>query len=70
MGVYAPSSIGDRIWNDVNGNGAQDAGEVGLANLLVTLYHADGTPTGLTAMTDSDGNFLFTDLMPAVTCSE
>ena len=27
FGVYQPVKIGDFVWNDVNGNGVQDAGE-------------------------------------------
>ncbi|MBD3793907.1 MAG: hypothetical protein IE889_07095, partial [Campylobacterales bacterium] len=30
MGIYAPVSLGDRVWNDSNANGVQDAGEVGV----------------------------------------
>ncbi|MFN8440445.1 MAG: SdrD B-like domain-containing protein [Caldilineaceae bacterium] len=64
MGVYSAASIGDRVWSDVNGNGAQDAGEIGVANVVVTLYHADGTPTGFSTTTDSTGNFIFEQLAP------
>ena len=37
------SSIGDTVWNDTNGNGLQDPGEVGVADAVVTLRgDADG----------------------------
>lgn len=35
----ATASIGDRVWIDSNGNGRQDAGEVGVNNVEVTLYY-------------------------------
>lgn len=31
-------SIGDRVWQDDDGDGIQDSGELGLANITVTLY--------------------------------
>ena len=30
--------LGNRVWNDANGNGVQDAGETGIANVTVELY--------------------------------
>ncbi len=38
----APISIGNRVWNDTNGNGIQDAGESGIANVLLELVDANG----------------------------
>lgn len=38
----APISIGNRVWNDANGNGIQDAGESGIANVLLELVEANG----------------------------
>ncbi|MCW3107979.1 MAG: hypothetical protein JWQ09_2485 [Segetibacter sp.] len=35
--------IGDFVWNDLNGNGIQDAGEPGINGVLVTLTFEDGT---------------------------
>lgn len=34
------AEIGDRVWIDVNGNGVQDTGEVGLDGVTVRLYSA------------------------------
>ncbi|MEI2421217.1 SdrD B-like domain-containing protein, partial [Arthrospira platensis SPKY2] len=42
-GLYQPVSIGDRVWNDLNNNGIQDAGEPGLPNITVTLFES-GNP--------------------------
>lgn len=53
-------TLGDRVWKDVNGNGLQDPGEPGLAELEVTLTDAAGaqqfTDTG------ASGDYLFTSL--------
>jgi uncharacterized repeat protein (TIGR01451 family) len=52
-------SIGDFIWHDLNGDGAQDAGEPGIAGVTVTLT---GGPGG-TSVSGSDGLYpLFSDL--------
>lgn len=58
------SSIGDYVWNDVNGNGIQDAGEPGIAGFPVTLTgtDVDGNPITASTTTDAAGNYLFTDL--------
>lgn len=55
-------SIGDKVWNDLNNNGIQDAGEPGVAGVTVTLYGADGTTVIATTTTDALGNYLFTNL--------
>jgi hypothetical protein len=54
--------IGDRIWLDENGDGVQDAGESGIANVMVT---ASNTVTGVvsTNWTDRTGGYLFGDLL-------
>lgn len=36
------SFIGDFVWNDLNGNGIQDAGEPGINGVLVTITFEDG----------------------------
>lgn len=55
----APLEIGNRVWNDANANGVQDAAESGIANVTVELYRANvlvGTTT-----TDAVGQYLFTN---------
>ena len=61
-GVKKPASLGDRVWEDINGNGLQDNGEPGIPGVTVTLYNCDGTPTGKTAVTAANGNYLFSNL--------
>ncbi len=58
----AKATIGDKVWNDVNGNGVQDAGEPGVAGVTVTLYAGDGTTVIGTTTTDGAGNYIFTNL--------
>ena len=55
-----PSSIGNFVWNDVNANGKQDAGEPGLANVTVKLTLPDASVQ--TKTTDANGAYSFTGL--------
>ncbi|WP_442482034.1 SdrD B-like domain-containing protein [Aeoliella sp. SH292] len=66
-------SIGDRVFADIDNDGVLDAGESGIAGVVVSLYedtNADGTYTdGVDAFladdtTDSSGFYLFEDLLP------
>ncbi|MEM9217341.1 MAG: NF038122 family metalloprotease [Cyanobacteria bacterium P01_F01_bin.150] len=57
------SSIGDRVWHDANGNGIQDAGEKGLANVEVQLRTSDlGFISSV--RTDANGYYSFNNLTP------
>ncbi len=51
-GNPAMAAIGDYVWLDVNGDGAQGSGEPPIAGVRVNLYESDG----VTAVTDSAGN--------------
>lgn len=53
--------IGDFVWFDLNGNGIQEPGESGLANVTVALYRADGQLVQTTT-TDVNGIYRFTGL--------
>ncbi|MBX3011815.1 MAG: hypothetical protein KF832_09935 [Caldilineaceae bacterium] len=55
----APLEIGNRVWQDTNGNGVQDPGEPGLDGVTVELYR-DGLLVGMTT-TANGGEYLFTD---------
>lgn len=62
------ASIGDRVWDDVNGDGVQDAGEPGLSGVGITLRHdADDNGTFetliTTATTTGTGGYGFADLL-------
>jgi uncharacterized repeat protein (TIGR01451 family) len=62
-GIMQVASIGDRVWNDVNDNGLQDAGELGVAGVTVTLYDSGGTVVSTTT-TNASGSYLFDNLVP------
>ncbi len=59
----APIQIGNRIWADCNGNGIQDADEIGLPNVNVSLFDAN---CKFIASTTSlkDGSYNFNNLTP------
>lgn len=64
FGFYLmPASIGDYVWNDVNQNGVQDAGEMGIAGVKVELYTCADVLVA-TTYTNADGYYVFTNLMP------
>jgi len=73
MGIHRNDNIqvGDTVWYDDDKDGVQDAGESGVPGVGVTLYDAiigqpviDASGNPLTAITDSNGNYLFADLPP------
>ena len=53
-------SIGDFVWLDVDGDGVQDAGELGISGVTVTLVSPDGST--MTTTTDGNGYYLFPNL--------
>jgi protocatechuate 3,4-dioxygenase beta subunit len=66
-GLYRPASIGDRVWRDTNGNGVQDTGEPGVANVEVRLSGTTGAGVAVSRTTttnDSNGLYRFDDLAP------
>ncbi len=58
LGEVAPIEIGNRIWNDTNTNGIQDAGESGINAVTVNLYNSAGTQVGTTT-TNASGEYYF-----------
>ena len=62
-GIVLPASIGNYVWDDVDGNGIQDAGETGLNNVVVISYDAAGNEI-VRDTTDASGNYSFIDLLP------
>ena len=56
-------AIGNRVWLDENGDGLQDAGEVGIANVGLVLLNTNGVALA-TNVTGVNGGYLFTDLLP------
>ncbi len=62
-GLYRPASIGNYVWEDMDGDGLQTTGEPGLPNVTVQLYQSNGTLVATTA-TDDDGLYGFSGLRP------
>lgn len=58
------SSVGDLVWDDLDHDGVQDAGEPGIAGWPVTLTgtDVDGNAVSLTTTTDGSGHYLFDGL--------
>ncbi|WP_159447552.1 SdrD B-like domain-containing protein [Maribacter arcticus] len=64
VGALSAASLGSFVWNDLDANGVQDAGEPGIPGALVTLLDGAGNPTGLTDTTGPNGEYLFSGLAP------
>jgi len=66
--VFSPvekAAIGNIVWEDLDGDGIQDAGEPGIPDVTVNLYIVLPPGTFLaTTTTDSNGFYSFTDLDP------
>jgi len=60
-GLIKASSIGDRVWEDSNYNGVQDAGEKGVDGVTVKLYDANNVLKA-TTVTHDGGQYLFSGL--------
>ncbi len=60
LGLKATGAIGDFVWNDLNRNGIQDAGEPGIAGATVTLTLPDATTR--TTTTNAQGIYTFDNL--------
>ena len=63
FGYQSPQqgSIGDRVWHDLDGDGVQDAGELGINDVTVRLLDAGGGEIA-NDITAGDGEYLFEDL--------
>lgn len=64
-GVYQFATLGDQVWVDENENGLNDMMEGGLVGVEVSLLNNNGSVLE-TQMTEADGMFLFTDLVPGI----
>ncbi len=62
-GLYRPASVGNFVWEDLNKNGIQDEGEIGIEGVTVDLYACGGQLVGSTT-TNSTGYYLFFNLAP------
>ncbi len=57
------ASLGDKVWEDLDKDGIQDAGEPGVSGVMVKLYDCNNNLISTTT-TDSNGNYLFDNLVP------
>jgi len=59
----AGSAIEGIVFMDNNDDSQSNAGDMGIGGVTVTLLNADGSPTGRTTTTASDGSYAFTGLV-------
>ncbi len=62
------STLSGSVWLDTNNDGTRQAGETGIAGVVLTLTGVDATGAAIaprTATTDSNGNYSFADLLAA-----
>ena len=55
-------TLGGEIFNDLNGNGVLDAGELGIANVSLSVFAQGGTTALETTTTNASGDYDFTGL--------
>jgi len=60
VGEIPPIEIGNRVWEDTDGDGVQDPGEPGVSGVTVELQDAGGTLIA-SATTDANGNYIFSN---------
>ncbi|MBB65132.1 MAG: hypothetical protein CMO81_08715, partial [Waddliaceae bacterium] len=53
-------TLGNFVWYDVDGDGYQDGGELGISGATVNLYNSTGTTLLQTTTTDANGVYSFT----------
>jgi hypothetical protein len=63
FGYRGTAALGDRVWYDIDGNGAQDAGEVGLNGVTIDLLDGSGNVL-LSTVTSGNGGYTFAGLLP------
>lgn len=62
-GLYRRATIGDRVWDDLDGDGIQDSGEPGVGGVTVRLFDGHGTEVA-SAVTNDTGGYSFANLTP------
>ncbi len=65
-GYFQFATIGNFVWEDINGNGIQDGGEPGIDGVTVTLTGNDGfgNPVNLNVVTAGGGMYQFINIVP------
>ena len=62
FGFFASASLGNFVWNDLNADGLQSAGETGIEGVLITLTDANNVVQ--TTTTAANGSYSFPTLAP------
>ncbi len=69
-GLYKLAAVGNKVWDDINKNGIQDPNEPGVAGVTVNLWTGDATgplvKTAYSTITDANGEYIFTNLVPGI----
>ena len=63
--VLQKAGLGDYVWSDTDGNGVQNATEMGMAGITVSLYDAATNQQLARTVTDGNGFYQFVNLKPA-----
>ncbi len=58
-GGYELATIGDLVFEDLDGNGIADDGATGIGGVTVDLYESDGTTLVTSTVTAADGSYSF-----------
>jgi len=61
--VFPRASIGDYVWHDANQNGIQESTESPMPGVAVSLYDANTGMLLATQNTDSNGEYIFSNLL-------
>ena len=61
LGLVNKLNVGDFVWEDLNNNGAQDANEIGIEEIEITITSENGVISE-TTMTNAEGAYQFTGL--------
>jgi len=64
VGLVKLASLGDFVWEDVNGNGQQDFGDSGIEDVIVVLIDNNGNEVARDT-TDNQGMYLFEYVRPS-----
>lgn len=60
-GLWSPGEVRSFVWDDLNGDGLQDANEPGIANVTVKLLRSNGTKIR-ESLTDTNGGVTLTNV--------
>ena len=63
-GIYTPAAIGDRVWEDTDGNGRQNGTEPGISGVTVRLYNCVTNALVASTTTGANGIYNFAGLPP------